>query len=336
MSVGVEPKTVVVLGANSFSGQDFVDLLLDHPQYRVIGVSRSPERSSLFLKYKERTDLSRYRYHALDMNRDMPAILELLDAERPAYIANFAAQSEVAPSWDHPEHWFDTNTVALSKLVNHLRRRDYLQRYLHVSSPEVYGTCVGRVTEDAPMNPSTPYAASKAAADFLLATYRKQFGFPLLTVRATNVYGARQQLFKIIPRAAIYVLLGKIIELHGGGQAVKSYIHIRDVSRGELAILERGQLGQLYHLSPDQGVAVRDVVAQVCTALQRPFAECTRIVDERPGQDAAYVIDSSLARRELGWKSTIDLTEGIAEVVDWVKRHLAEIQTLPLTYQHRP
>ena len=152
-------------------------------------------------------------------------------------------QSEVAPSWEHPEHWFQTNTVALAKLVNHLRKQKYLKRYLHVSSPEAYGTCVGRVTEDAVLNPSTPYAASKAAADYLLKTYAKQFGFPLVTVRATNVYGARQQLFKIIPRSAIFVKLGRVIELHGGGRAVKSYIHIRDVSRGEKLILERGRVG---------------------------------------------------------------------------------------------
>lgn len=332
----VEPTTVVVLGANSFSGQDFVDLLLDQPKYRVIGVSRSPERSSLFLKYKKRSDLSRYQYHALDMNRDAATLLDLLDAERPAWIVNFAAQSEVAPSWDHPEHWFETNTVALSKLINHLRKRDYLQRYLHVSSPEVYGTCVGRVTETSPMNPSTPYAASKAAADSLLGTYRKQFQFPVLTVRATNVYGAGQQLFKIIPRAAIYVLLGKTIELHGGGHAVKSYIHIRDVSRGELAILERGRIGQMYHLSPDSGVAVRDVVAQVCQSLGKSFETCTQVVDERPGQDAAYVIDSTLARTELGWQPQIGLKDGIREVVTWVRDHVSEIASLPLTYQHRP
>src|SRR5689334_3133848 len=149
------------------------------------------------------------------MNRDMPEILSLLDAERPEMIVNFAAQSEVAPSWEHPEHWFQTNTVALARLVNHLRRQHYLRRYLHVSSPEVYGTCSGNVTESAPLNPSTPYAASKAAADMLLETYRKQFGFPLVSVRATNVYGARQQLFKIIPRSAIYMRLGKKIQLHG-------------------------------------------------------------------------------------------------------------------------
>lgn len=328
-------KKVVVLGANSFSGQDFVDLLLDDPSYDVVGVSRSPERSDLFLKYRTRPDLSRYRYHALDMNRDMPALLELLDAERPDYIVNFAAQSEVAPSWAHPEHWYQTNCVALARLVNHLRRPEWLRRYLHVSSPEVYGTCVGRVVEESPVNPSTPYAASKAAADMLLSTYHKQFGFPLVSVRATNVYGARQQLFKIIPRSVIYIKLGKTIELHGGGRAVKSYIHIRDVSRGELDVLERGQTGRIYHLSPDRGVAVRDVVRVICDRLGVPFEQATRAVEERPGQDAAYVIDSTHARTELGWSPRVGIEEGLTEVADWVERYWDQIRGQPLEYQHQ-
>lgn len=327
-------KTVVVLGANSFSGQDFVDLMLDDPQYRVIGVSRSPERSGLFLKYRLRKDLSRYTYHAMDMNRDMGPLLAMLDDAKPQMIVNFAAQSEVAPSWDHPEHWFQTNTVALSFLVNHLRKQKYLERYLHVSSPEAYGTCVGNVTEETPLNPSTPYAASKAAADYLLKTYAKQYGFPLLTVRATNVYGARQQLFKIIPRSAIYIKLGRTIELHGGGRAVKSYIHIRDVSNGEKAILEKGRVGELYHLSPDSGVEVKQVVRTICERLGTPFEQATRTVDERPGQDAAYVIDSTKARKELGWKPVISLEAGLTDVVDWVNGSWAAIQAQPLEYRH--
>jgi dTDP-glucose 4,6-dehydratase len=325
---------VVVLGANSFSGQDFVDLLLDDPAYAVVGVSRGAERTALALKYKTRRDLSRYQYHRLDMNRDAGDLLALLDRERPEAIVNFAAQSEVAPSWDHPEHWFQTNTVALARLVNHLRKQTYLKRYLHVSSPEAYGTCVGRVTEESALNPSTPYAASKAAADFLLKTYAKQFGFPLLTVRATNVYGARQQLFKIIPRSAIYLKLGRPIELHGGGRAVKSYIHIRDVSRGEKLILERGKPGHVYHLSPDAGVAVRDVVQLMCDRMGKRFEDATRTVDERPGQDAAYVIDSTKARSELGWKPEVALDAGLAEVVDWVDEYWREIQGAPLEYKH--
>jgi dTDP-glucose 4,6-dehydratase len=325
----------LVIGANSFSGQDFVDLLLDDPQKEIIGVSRSPERSALFLKYKRREDLSRYRYFPIDMNEQMPQLLELLDEERPRFVVNFAAQSEVAPSWEHPEHWFQTNTVALAKMVNHLHKQDYLDRYLHISSPEVYGTCEGIVREDAPMNPSTPYAASKAAADMLLSVYQKQYGFPLVSVRATNVYGAGQQLFKIIPRSVIYIKLGKTIQLHGGGVAVKSYIHIRDVSQGELAILERGELGQLYHISPDNGVAIREVVRTICERMNISFEEATAMVDERPGQDAAYVIDSSRIRNELGWKPHISIEEGLSEVVDWVGTYWKEIKEQPLEYHHK-
>lgn len=328
-------KTVVVLGSNSFSGQDFVDLLLGETDYNVIGVSRRSEPEVWRLRYCERGETKRFRFHALDMNRDMPELLALLDREQPRFIVNFAAQSEVAPSWERPEDWFRTNTVALAELVNHLRRRSYLDKYVHISSPEVYGTCRGTVLESAPLNPSTPYAASKAAADMLLETYRRQFGFPVTTVRATNVYGARQQLFKIVPRSIIAMKQGRKIPLHGGGKAVKSYIHVRDVSRGELAILEQGEIGATYHLSPDEGVAVADVVREIAFLMYKQFADVTETVAERPGQDAAYVIDSSLARSRFGWRPTIDLRAGLEETIAWVEKNWREIERAPLEYEHR-
>lgn len=329
-------KKVVVIGSNSFSGQDFIDLLLDDQTLSVIGVSRSAEKPDFLLRYKLREDLSRYRFYQMDMNEDLKDLLGLLDAERPDCIVNFAAQSEVAPSWEHPEHWFETNTVALSRLVNHLRKQDYLKRYLHVSSPEAYGSCQGKIREDSPDNPSTPYAASKAAADMLISVYHKQYGFPALWVRATNVYGARQQLFKIIPRTAIYLKMGKRIQLHGGGVAVKSYIHVRDVSQGELAILKKGQIGDRYHISPDQGVAVREIVRLVTEYMGKNFQDVVDSVVERPGQDAFYVIDSTKARNELGWTPTITLSQGVDETVHWVDEHWAEIQQQSLDYIHQP
>jgi len=326
---------VCVLGANSFSGQDFVDLILDSRDYNVIGISRSNERSGVFLKYKRNPNLGRYRYYKLDFNTDMDKIIDLLDFEKPDLIVNFAAQSEVAPSWEYPEHWYQTNCVSLARLVNHLRKQQYLRRYLHISSPEVYGSCSGLVPEDTPPNPSTPYAASKAAADHLLKTYAVQFGFPLVTVRATNVYGAGQQLFKIIPRSVIFIKLGKTIELHGGGKAVKSYIHIRDVSRGELAILEEGTLNSLYHLGPSRGVAVRDVVKTICNSLGVELSAAAKDVAERPGQDAAYLIDSSRAKSEVNWEPKVSLDEGISEVVEWVSSNWDEISMMSLTYEHK-
>ena len=206
---------------------------------------------------------------------------------------------------------------------------------MHISSPEVYGTCEGRVREDAPLDPSTPYAASKAAGDLMLSTLVKNFRFPLVTVRATNVYGARQQLFKIIPRTAIYLKLGRTIELHGGGGAIKSYIHIRDVSRGELAAMESGRAGEIYHFSPDRGVAVRDVVRRICDRMGKSFDRATKTVAERLGQDRAYVIDSSKARDELVWRPRIGLGEGLDQVIGWIEEEWEDLREQPLEYAHR-
>ena len=335
--------TTLVLGSNSFSGQDFVDLLLTDTDHRVIGVSRSPEKGEVFLSYRSRSaDIlhdddgnPRFSFHALDLNNDWPALFDLIDRERPDYIINFAAQSEVAPSWLHPDQWAMTNVVAIARLGDFLRQKDWLKRYIHISSPEAYGTCEGTVKEGHRDNPSTPYAASKAGGDMFLDTYVKQYGFRCTKIRATNVYGPHQQLFKIIPRSAIYLKRGQTIELHGGGHAVKSYIHIRDVSRGELAAMLHDDPGEMVHLAPPEGTAVRDVVRMICDAAGADFNAATRTVDERPGQDKAYVIDASHARDTLGWSPAIPLADGLRQVFEWVEHYWDDIQKLPLDYQHK-
>lgn len=327
-------KKVLVIGSNSFSGSDFVDCLLQTGDYQVMGVSRSPEKKPSFLAYAARRNQN-FVFHQIDLNHDLAKLQNLLEEFQPEYIVNFAAQSEVAPSWENPDHWFQTNAVALTRLANLLKDLPYLKKYVHISSPEVYGTCVGNIKEDAPLNPSTPYAASKAAGDLSLFTFFKNFSFPLVMVRATNVYGAYQQLFKIIPRSIIYLKLGKSIELHGGGVAVKSYIHIRDVSLGELAVMEKGRVGEIYHLSPDQGVSVRNVVSSICDKMGLSFEQSTKQVAERLGQDKAYTIDSSKAREELGWAPKISLEEGLARTVHWVHDAFTEIQQEPLSYVHK-
>jgi dTDP-glucose 4,6-dehydratase len=331
MSVG---ETYVVIGSNSFSGSDFIDLLLEDPGKKVIGISRSPEKSALFLPYKKKNSPN-FKFHQLDINKDMNKIISLLDELKPAYVINFAAQSEVAPSWENPGQWFQTNAVAITELADALSKRKWLKRYLHISSPEVYGTCEGVVKEDAPFNPSTPYAASKAAGDMSLFTFVKNFNFPLVMIRSTNVYGAHQQLFKIIPRSVIYLKMGKTIELHGGGVAVKSYVHIRDISRGELAALEKGRIGEIYHLSPDRGIAVKDVVRIICEKMGVDFSQATKAVAERLGQDKAYVIDSKKARKELGWKPVVSMEEGLAGVVEWIETNWDVIKKEPLEYIHK-
>lgn len=325
----------LVIGSGSFSGSDFVDLLLENPERQVVGISRGKERSDLFMPYLLNKNVKNYKFLQLDLNHHTAEILDLIESYKPDYIVNFAAQSEVAPSWENPEHWYQTNVIATMRVIHGLRNKKFIKKYLHVSSPEVYGACEGTVLESAPLNPSTPYASSKASVDLCLLPYLKNFSFPLVTVRATNVYGARQQLFKIIPKTFIKIKSGGKIQLHGGGKAVKSYIHIRDISKGELAIALNGRIGELYHLSPDQGVAVRDVVEQICEVMNVKPSDVIENVGERLGQDAAYVIDSTKARKELSWKPTIEIGQGLKEVGDWVQKYWTEIKSQPCEYVHR-
>ena len=328
-----QKRKIAVVGSNSFSGSHFVDLLLNDDRNEVIGISRSQEKTALYLPYKQQ-QADKFTFYQMDLNGNMPEIIALLDSFEPEYVVNFAAQSEVGPSWDHPEQWFQTNVVALAQLTNALKDRSYLERYVHISSPEVYGTCEGSVSEAAPLNPSTPYAASKAAADLFLFTLSENFCFPLVMIRSTNVYGAHQQLWKIIPRAVIYLKMGKTIPLHGEGVAVKSYIHIRDVSRGQLLAMEKGRPGAVYHLSPDRGYAVRDIVRMICELMGRDFEASTVAVGERMGQDAAYIIDSTRAREEFSWCPEVPLGEGLREAIAWIEDNWKRIRREPTEYTH--
>ena len=307
-------------------------LLADDPDNYVAGVSRSAEKDNLFLPYKARPS-GRFEFHRVDINRDTQRMFSLLEELQPAYVINFAAQGEVATSWLFPEQWYETNAVGTVKLCHFLKDRTYLRRYIHISTPEVYGSC-RNVTESAPLAPSTPYAASKAAADLFLFTLVKQYGFPLVMIRSTNVYGKHQQLYRIIPRTIISLLSGKKIQLHGGGKAVKSYIHIRDVCRGILAAMKLGEPGSLYHFSPETSISIRNLVEQICTIMGYDFDQVTEAIGERPGQDASYIIDSSKARRELNWTPTIPLPEGLNEVICWVTENLDRIRGEPLEYVH--
>ena len=327
-------KKVVVIGSNSFSGSDFIDHLLELGGYEVLGVSRSKEKLPLFLPYA-RHGRKHFAFFQADLNEDLEALEKKLDVFQPDYIINFAAQSEVGPSWGNPADWFQTNAVAITQLANMLKDKVYLKKYVHISSPEVYGNCEGTVKETAPVNPSTPYAASKAAGDLSLFTFAKNFNFPLVMIRATNVYGSHQQLFKIIPRTIIYLKQGKKIQLHGGGLAIKSYIHIRDVSEGERLIMENGNIGEIYHLSPKQGVSVREVVETICNELGLDFGDSTETAPERLGQDKAYVIDSSKASIQLSWEPKISLIEGIRQAIHHINQHFTEIQEQPLEYIHK-
>ncbi len=328
-------EKAVVLGSNSFSGSHFVDYLL-HEGLEVLGISRSPEPSRVFLPYAWHLhETGAFRFKQFDLNNDLDEAAKCIGEFQPDYVVNFVAQGMVAESWLHPEHWYQTNVIANVRLHDRLRHFDFLKKYVHVSTPEVYGTCRGNVTEEAPFNPSTPYAASRAACELHLRTFVKNYQFPVVFTRAANVFGPGQQLYRIIPRTILYILLGRKLPLHGGGHSVRSFIHIRDVADGTLRVARNGAIGEAYHLSTSRNIAIRAVVEMICDMMGAKFQEVAEVVGDRPGKDEAYLLDSSNAGISLGWKSEIDLESGIRETIAWVRDNIDTLKQQPLDYVHK-
>jgi dTDP-glucose 4,6-dehydratase len=327
-------EKIIVIGSNSFSGSHFVDYALEQG-LEVVGISRSPEPNPVFLPYKKRED-SRFRFFRCDLNRDLAAIMKIVEDFRPEYVVNFAAQSMVAESWQNPEHWFQTNVVATVKFHDHLRKIDFLKKYVHVSTPEVYGTCEGVVKENTNYNPSTPYAVSRAATDMSLMGFLKVYNFPVTFTRAANVYGPGQQLFRIIPRTILFFLIGKNLQLHGGGTSVRSFIHIRDVADGTLRVARQAPPGEIYHFSTYRNISIRALIEMIAEQLNTDFNKNVDVVGERLGKDAAYLLDSTKARETLGWQDQIRLEQGIEETIGWVKDNIGELRKQPAEYIHKP
>lgn len=325
----------LVLGSNSFSGASFVNFLLGQGE-EVIGVSRSPEPHRAFLPYRWFGRDRGFRFRRLDLNTQLDEIMDLVRTERPEYVVNFAAQSMVAESWKNPDHWFMTNVVATVRMHERLRHCNFMRKYVHVTTPEVYGSTNGFIREDAPFNPSTPYAVSRAAADMSLRTYFEAYRFPVVFTRAANVYGPGQQLYRIIPRTILFILLGRRLQLHGGGASRRAFIHIRDVSDATRRIAREAPLGETYHISTNEIVTIRELVERICHKLGASFEGSVEIVGERLGKDAAYMLDSTKLRSTFGWRESVSLDAGLGECIAWVKENLEELKQQPFEYIHRP
>jgi dTDP-glucose 4,6-dehydratase len=325
----------LVLGSNSFSGATFCDFLAA-AGYDVLATSRSAEAADPLLPYKWQVRPGRVRFEIIDLNRDLDALDALLRRERPSHVVNFAAQSMVGESWANPDHWMMTNVVSTIRLHECLRQLDFLERYVHVTTPEVYGSTDGWVKEAQPFNPSTPYAVSRAAADMSLRTYFVQYGFPVVSTRAANVYGPGQQLYRIIPRTIVAAMGGQKLRLDGGGKSTRVFIHMRDVSDATLKVALYGQPGECYHISGTEIVSIRGLVELILEKLGKRFESCVGIGPERPGKDSAYMLDSSKLRNELGWVDTVPLGTGIDETIAWAERFKADLGKLPIRYEHKP
>jgi dTDP-glucose 4,6-dehydratase len=156
-----------------------------------------------------------------------------------------------------------------------------------------------------------------------------------VTTRAANVYGPGQQLYRIIPRTILCILLGKKLQLHGGGVSTRSFIHMNDVSEATWRIMEKGKDGDSYHISTDEIVSIRELVERICQKLDVPFDQHVEVIGERLGKDAAYQLDSTKLRKELDWQDHIGLDQGLDECIAWVRQHFDTLKAQPYDYVHK-
>jgi dTDP-glucose 4,6-dehydratase len=325
-------EKIIVIGTNSFSGASFVHSAID-AGFEVVGISRSKEPNPVFLPYKDSgRDIE---FHQLDLNHDLDKIMALIKAKKPEYVVNFSAQSMVAQSWDHPDHWFKTNVVSTIQFHDQLRHCDFLKKYVHISTPEVYGSCEGYIKESNSYYPSTPYAVSRAAADMSLQTFFNSYKFPVVFTRAANVYGPGQQLYRIIPRTILFIKMGKRLQLHGGGTSERSFIHMQDVSDATLRIMKEGSSGEIFHIATNDSITIRNLVEMICELMNVRFEDHVDVAEERLGKDSAYLLDSSKVRNTLDWKDQVLLKEGVMSVLQWIEKNLDILKQQPFDYIHR-
>ena len=326
----------VVVGSNSFSGSHLILHLLQE-DYEVIGVSRSEELHSVFLPYRwEEAESIQYKFYQIDLNHDLLALMQVINDFQPEYVVNFAAQGMVAQSWQTPEHWYQTNVVGQVRFHDQLRKCSFLEKYVHVTTPEAYGSTDGWTKEHFNFAPSTPYAVSRASCDLHLMSFFKAYHFPVVFTRAANVYGPGQQLYRIIPRTMLFARLGKKLPLHGGGHSVRSFIHIKDVADATLRVAQHGVSGETYHISTRETVSIRGLVEQICESMGKEFEEVVEVAEDRLGKDEAYLLDSQKIRNDLGWAEQFSLDEGVRDTLEWLDSNLEILQEQPDSYIHKP
>jgi len=232
-------------------------------------------------------------------------------------VVHFAAESHVDRSIYEPAPVIQTNVTGTFTLLE-VARKLAVSRFVHISTDEVYGDIPAgaHASEDCPLQPSSPYSASKAASDLLVRSYVRTYKFPALITRSSNNYGPYQFPEKFLPLMITNALYDKPLPIYGDGKQQRDWLHVTDNCHGILAVLERGRIGEVYNIGGSH-VEENLAMAQRLLRLTGKPESLLRYVADRPGHDRRYALDSRKIESELGWKPKISLEEGIRQTIKW-------------------
>ena len=311
---------ILVTGGAGFIGSAFVRLLIEtEPDIRVVNLDKLTYAGNLE-NLESVSGNERYRFVQGDIC-DEKLVDSLFADEQPDAVAHFAAESHVDRSILSPGPAIETNLKGTFTLLDAARRRR-TPRFVHVSTDEVYGSLEAplEATEDTPLNPSSPYSASKAGSDLLARSYFVTFHMPVVITRASNNYGPFQFPEKLIPLMISNALEDKPLPIYGDGMQIRDWLYVDDHCRAILAALRRGREGEIYNIGGNRSLPNLEVVGKVLELTGKP-RELIRYVTDRPGHDRRYALSSAKLMRETGWLPAMDFATGLAQTIDWYRSH---------------
>ena len=330
-------KKLLVTGGAGFIGSNFIQYILDNQQDLVLLVNLDLLTYAGNLENLESVkDDARYRFVKGDI-RDKDLVENLFAEYNFDTVVHFAAESHVDRSIVEPEVFLTTNIIGTQTLLDAAKRhwnldpdnkhsREYRPgvRYLQVSTDEVYGALgkTGMFTETTPLAPNSPYSASKTGADLIVRAYHQTYGLPVNITRCSNNYGPYQFPEKLIPLMIHNARTGRPLPVYGDGLQVRDWLHVNDHCRAIETVLERGRPGEIYNVGGSNERTNLEIIRLILQELEAPEDLIVHIQD-RPGHDRRYAIDSGKLQRELGWKPRYTFEEGLRETVRWYLEHEA-------------
>ncbi|MGA2348123.1 MAG: dTDP-glucose 4,6-dehydratase [Candidatus Sulfotelmatobacter sp.] len=308
---------VIVTGGAGFIGSAFVRLAIGKTDMHVVNLDKLTYAGNLENLTSIEKDV-RYRFVEGDIC-DAALVDSLLAEEKPDAIVHFAAESHVDRSILSPEPVIQTNFRGTFTLLEGARKHR-LKRFVHVSTDEVYGSLAAPLEagEEYPLNPSSPYSASKAGSDLLARSYFVTYKMPVLITRASNNYGPYQFPEKLIPLMISNALEDRPLPVYGDGQQVRDWLYVDDHCRGILAILRGGREGEIYNIGGNRSLPNLQVIHKLLAATGKPES-LIQYVPDRPGHDRRYALSSEKLMRETSWRPLMDFEIGLDRTVDWYR-----------------
>ena len=231
-------------------------------------------------------------------------------------IINFAAESHVDRSIANPKPFLETNILGTYSILEATRKYD--KQFIHVSTDEIYGDAHGKLSfdENSQINPSNPYAATKAAADHLVSSYHRTYGINCITTRCTNNFGPNQFPEKLIPKTIIRSIKDLKVPLYGDGMQIRSWIYVNDHVQAIENLISKGKSGQVYNITAYEEITNKTIVEKILDILEKPYS-MIEYVGDRPGHDKRYSIDCSKIENQTGWRPQYNFDDALKQTVSW-------------------